>query len=66
MFFELQICSISVLIHSMRPVEQKQLRMWWKRHTYIWWLQGSWPITAMKDKKMAKDCPQPMRLQYPF
>ena len=34
--------------------------------TYIQWLQGSWPITAMKDKKMAKDCPRPLRVRYPL
>jgi hypothetical protein len=26
--------------------------------------QGFWPITAIKDKKMTKDCPQPVRVQY--
>lgn len=37
-----------------------------RKGTYIQWLQGSWPITAMKDKKMAKDCPQSLRVQYPL
>jgi hypothetical protein len=61
----LENCTASIF----KVTEFVQVDVKWcdeRRGTYIRWLQGSWPITAIKDKKMAKDCLQPMRFQYLF